>query len=153
MSAQPEQQQPMFNIEKLYIKDISLEVPNAPQIFLEQTQPQIEIQLQKSSTAMDDDYYEASLMVTVTAKIGDKTMFLAEVRQAGVFQLRNFSPADIELLVNIGCPNVLFPYAREAISDIILRAGFVPVLLNPVNFEALYQEEQRKKNEAAPATH
>jgi preprotein translocase subunit SecB len=154
MSEAPDQaQQPIFSIEKLYVKDLSLEIPNAPQIFLEREAPQVDIQLHHSASTVEDGLYESVLTVTVTAKIGEKTVFLVEAGQAGIFTIRNVPQADIEPVLGITCPSILFPYAREVISDAVMRAGFPPVLLNPVNFEALYQAQKQAAAEqvAAPA--
>jgi len=154
MSEAPDQaQQPIFSIEKLYVKDLSLEIPNAPQIFLEREAPQVDIQLHHSASTVEDGLYESVLTVTVTAKIGEKTVFLVEAGQAGIFSIRNVPQADIEPVLGITCPSILFPYAREVISDAVVRAGFPPVLLNPVNFEALYQAQKQAATEqvAAPA--
>ena len=130
---------PVFAIEKLYIKDLSVEVPNAPQIFLEQESPQVDIQLRSEGQGLGDGMFEVVLTVTVTAKLEDeKTVFLVEAGQAGVFQIRNVPDENLEPLLAIACPNVLFPYAREVISSAIARAGFAPVVLQPVNVEALY---------------
>ncbi len=130
---------PSFAIEKLYVKDISLEVPNAPEIFLESEGPEIGIQLQTAVAALGDDAYEVTLTTTVTAKLGEeKTVFLVEVGQAGIFRVRNVPEDNMAPLLSIACPNILFPYAREVVSDIVSRAGFAPVVLQPVNFEALY---------------
>lgn len=144
------QTQLTFNIEKIYVKDASIEVPNAPDIFLERVQPQIEVQLHHESNRLEkqDGYFQCAITVTVTAKVAEKTMFLVEVTQAGIFQIRNVPPGDLEPVLAIGCPNILFPYARESISDLISRAGFPAILLNPVNFEALYQA--KKQQESAP---
>lgn len=140
-----ENTQPVFSIEKVYVKDLSLEVPNAPQIFLERENPQINVQLRTDGNAVDDGLFEVVLTVTVAAKLGeDRSVFLVEVAQAGVFQIRNIPEGDLEPVMMIGCPNILFPYAREAVSDAITRAGFQPVLLAPVNFEALYQSRQQQ---------
>ena len=136
-------QQPVFSIEKIYVKDASLEIPNAPQIFLERESPQVDVQLSTSSESVSEAIYQAGLTVTVTAKLGDKTMFLVEVTQAGIFSLRNIPESDLPAVLGIACPNILFPYVRETISDLVTRAGFPPVLLNPVNFEALYQQQQQ----------
>ena len=135
-----DQQQPVFNIEKIYVKDLSLEVPNAPQVFMATEAPQLEVQLANSVKAVDGALYEVTLNVTVTAKAGDKTMFLVEAAQAGIFQIRNVPQGDLDPILGMVCPNVLFPYARETISDTVNRAGFPPVLLAPVNFEALYHQ-------------
>ena len=145
-------QQPSFNIEKIYVKDLSVEVPNAPQIFLERDAPGIELQLQTSGGLISDNAYEVLLTVTVTAKAGDKTFFLVEAGQAGIFRLENIPAQDVDPILAIACPNILFPYARETISDAVNRAGFPPVLLSPVNFEALYQqrlEAEKQKTEGA----
>jgi preprotein translocase subunit SecB len=134
----------VFSIEKIYVKDLSLEVPNAPRIFLEREQPKIDVQLQTKSAALDERLHEVTLTVTITAAIQDKTMFLVEAVQAGIFQTRNANAQELELILAIGCPNILFPYARETISDVVTRAGFPPVILNPVNFETLYRERQKQ---------
>jgi preprotein translocase subunit SecB len=135
-----EQQQPVFSIEKIYVKDLSVELPNAPQCFLEREAAQIEVQLGSSGTAIGEGTFEVSLTATVTAKVGDKTQFLVEVAQAGIFLIQNVPEADIEPIIAVACPNILFPYAREAVSDCVTRAGFPPVLLTPVNFEAVYRQ-------------
>ena len=139
---------PVFQIEKVYVKDLSLEIPNAPQVFLEREAPQIEVQLRSEGSSVDEGLYEVVLNVTVTAKVGEKTMFLVEAGEAGIFQLRNIPAADLDPVLSIACPNILFPYARETISDLVVRAGFPPVLLSPVNFEAMYQ--QRMAQAGAP---
>lgn len=139
-------QAPVFSIEKLYVKDLSLEVPNAPRIFLERDNPQINVQLRTEAAGVDEGVYEVTLTVTVSAKLADeRTVFLVEVAQAGIFQIRNIPEGDLEPVTMIGCPNILFPYAREAISDAVTRAGFQPVVLAPVNFEALYQAQQQSE--------
>ena len=130
---------PSFAIEKLYVKDMSLEVPNAPEIFLESESPEIGLQLQTAVTALGEDAFEVTLTTTVTAKLGEeKTVFLVEVAQAGIFRVRNVPEDNLAPLLSIACPNILFPYAREVVSDVVSRAGFAPVVLQPVNFEALY---------------
>jgi len=136
-------QQPVFNIEKVYVKDASLEAPHAPQIFLEPAQPQLEVQLATAATRAADGLYESVVTITVTAKAGDKTCFLVEVAQAGLFQIRNVPEADLEPILGIACANILFPYARESVADLIARAGFPPVHLAPMNFEAMYAARQQ----------
>ena len=133
-----EQEAPLFAIEKLYIKDLSLEVPNAPAIYLESESPEVGLQLQTGVQRLAEDAFEVTLTVTVTAKIGEKTVFLVEVGQAGIFRVRNVPEDNLAPLLSIACPNILFPYAREVVSDVVSRAGFAPVVLQPVNFEALY---------------
>lgn len=143
-----EQQQPVFTIEKIYAKDLSIEVPNAPQIFLDHNQPEVSVQLHSGGEGIADDTYHVVLTVTVTAKIADKTMFLVEVGQGGVFQIKNVPQEDIDPILSIACPNILFPYARESVSDAVSRAGFMPVVLAPVNFEAIYQQRLQQQRHA-----
>ena len=136
-----EELQPVFSVERLYVKDLSLEVPHAPQIFLEQGEPEVDMRVSTGNTKLEDGFY--SVDVTVTAKLNEeRTMFLNEVTQSGIFRLENIPEEDVQLLLGVACPNILFPYAREAISNSVTRAGFPPVLLAPINFEAIYQEQQ-----------
>jgi preprotein translocase subunit SecB len=145
------QQQPIFGIEKIYVKDLSLEIPHAPDVFLTGEQPQVDVQLHNEGALIGEGLYQVVLTVTVTAKAGEKTMFLVEVAQAGIFQIRNVPETDLEPLLATACPNILFPYARETVSDVISRAGFPPVYLAPVNFEAIYlQRLQQAQEQAAP---
>lgn len=141
--------QPVFSIEKVYVKDLSLEIPNAPQVFLEREAPTVDIQLHHNSSGVEDGVYETVLTVTVTAKVKEKTLFLVEAAQAGIFVARNIPAAELEAVLAIACPNILFPYVREAISDIVVRAGFPPVILSPVNFEAIYQAQRDPQPTAA----
>lgn len=150
-----QQDVPVFNIEKIYVRDMSLEVPNAPQIYLQREAPTVGIELQHRANQVEDGIFEAVVTITVTSKIEDKVVFLAEVAQAGIFQVRNVPQEAMESLLGITCPNVLFPYAREAISDMVTRAGFPPVVLNPINFEALFIQQKQQQAVQAPdgATH
>ena len=141
-----EQSQPVFAIEKIYVRDLSLEIPNAPNIFLERETPEINLQLGTKSQSIDQGLYEVLLTVTVTAKIKDKMMFLVEVQQAGIFRIRNLPDGELDPVLGIGCPNILFPYLREVVSDIVTRAGFPAVILNPVNFEAIYHQKKSEMN-------
>ena len=143
--------QPSFQIEKVYVKDLSLEIPHAPQVFVQQTQPQLEVQIQTNAAQFAEGYYECSVTATVTAKTGDRTLFLAEVVQAGIFSVRNVPAQEIDPLLGIGCPTILFPYLRESISDLVTRGGFPPVLLNPVSFEALYMQRLQQGAAQRPA--
>jgi preprotein translocase subunit SecB len=148
-----QQAQPIFSIEKLYVKDLSLEVPNAPQVYLETAQPEVEMQIHTEAQPIGDGYYENVLTVTVTAKVENRTYFLAEAAQAGLFMIRNIPNEDIEPILGMACPNILFPYVREAISDLVTRAGFPPVVLAPINFEQLYmQRQQQSTTQDAPTT-
>ncbi|MFQ6332635.1 protein-export chaperone SecB [Methylophilus sp. 3sh_L] len=142
---------PIFSIEKLYVHDASIEVPNAPAIFTERTTPQINVELGNAAQQVEDGIFNVSIKVTVTAKIEDKTAFLVEVNQSGIFAIRNVPQENMEPILAVACPNILFPYAREAISDMVTRAGFMPVLLNPINFEALYLQQQQQAAQAAGA--
>jgi len=149
-----EQQQPVFSIEKIFVKDISVEVPNAPGIFLTRETPQVDVQIHTQGGVVDEGVFEVVLTVTVTAKVeGEKVMFLVEAAQAGVFTLRNIPQQDLEPLLGITCPNILFPYAREVVSDLVSRAGFPPVILSPVNFEAMYAQGHAQADESAGTTH
>ncbi len=144
------EQQPAFNIEKIYVRDLSLEIPHAPGIFLEREAPQVNLQLNTRSESLDNGLYEVQVVVTVTAKIKEKVMFLVEAHQSGIFRIQNVPENDLAPVLGIGCPNILFPYLRETISDTVARAGFPPVILNPVNFEVIYnQSQQRAQSEAA----
>jgi preprotein translocase subunit SecB len=139
------EQQASFNIEKLYVKDLSLELPNAPQVFMQTESPQLDVQIHNESQNVSDSLYEVVVTVTVTAKAGEKTLFLAEVAQAGLFSIVNVPAEELEPLLGIGCPTILYPYVREAVSDLVTRGGFPPVLLAPVSFEALYLQRQQQQ--------
>ena len=144
--AQPQsaqQQQATFQIEKLYVKDLSLEIPHAPGIFTEQVQPEIQVLINTEAQQFGEGYYEVTVTATVTAKMGERTLFLAEVEQAGIFSVRNVPAADIGPLLGIACPTVVFPYLRETMSDVITRGGFPPLLLAPLSFEQLYLQQQQ----------
>jgi preprotein translocase subunit SecB len=139
-----------FSIEKIYVKDLSLENPGAPQSFQLTEPPQVEIGLRTRTDQVQQDVYECVLTVTVTARAGDKTIFLIEVSQAGVFGIRGVPPDQLQPIIAIHCPTVLFPYVRETIADATMRAGFPPVHLAPINFEVLYQQ-QVAQAQAQPA--
>ena len=144
---------PVFNIEKTYVRDLSLEVPNAPHAFLETEAPEVAIQLQTQATPVGEGLFESVVGVTVTAKVGEKTIFLVELKQAGIFRIENVPQEDLDPILAIACPNILFPFAREVVADAVNRAGFPPVLLAPVNFEAVYQQRAAEAQQAAqPAT-
>lgn len=146
--------QPQFVIEKIYVKDASLEIPNAPEIFLERAQPELEFAFRNEGKAIGNDYHEVVLTATVTAKLKDgdqKTVFLIEASQGGIFLVRGVPEADLELIYAITCPTILLPYLRESVSDLAVRGGFPPVFLAPMNFEALYRQRQQAEGQAAPA--
>ncbi len=138
-------------LQKVYIKDASFEAPSAPQIFQEQGQPQVQLNLQQQVGTLAENVYEVVLAVTVTCKLGEKTAYLAEVQQAGVFGVMGFDDPSRDAVLATYCPNVLFPYARQAVSDLIQNGGFPPFLLQPINFEALYAEQMRRQAEGATA--
>ncbi|MCL2523148.1 MAG: protein-export chaperone SecB [Betaproteobacteria bacterium] len=144
-------EQPLFGIEKIYVKDLSVEVPNAPEIFLEREAPQIEVQLNTAGRRVGEQIYDVVLTVTVTAKLGEKTVYLVEVGHGGIFRIQNIPQEQIEPLVAVACPNILFPYARETVSDAIVRAGFPPLVLQPVNFEGMYMQRLQEQQQAAAA--
>jgi preprotein translocase subunit SecB len=132
---------PTFSIEKIYLKDLSVEVPNAPEVFLEKEAPSMEVNINSAARTVQEAMYEVVLSVTITARIKEKTVFLVEVAQAGVFQIRHVPQQDMGPLLGIACPNTLFPYVRETISTVTSRAGFQPVLLAPMSFENIYQQQ------------
>ncbi len=144
--------QPVFSMEKIYVKDISLEIPHAPQIFLQHDSPQIDVQLHTQAAPVEEGVFEVAVTTTVTAKVGEKVLFLIEAKQAGIFQIHNLPDGELEPVLAVMCPNILFPYLREVVSDVAVRAGFAPVLLNPINFDVLYQQQKQQQAEAAKAT-
>lgn len=142
--------QPEFAIQKLYVRDLSLECPNLPEIFQEAYGPQVEMEMNAKNRQLADGLHEVVLSLTVTAKQGEKVAYLAEVHQAGLFTIKNLDPMSMRHAVQAFAPNILFPYAREAISDLVTRGGFPPLLLQPVNFDALFaQQLQREQAQAA----
>lgn len=136
-----EELQPQLGLERIYTKDISFEVPNT-EVFTKQWQPETDVSISTSDNDLDEDYKEVVLTVSVTAKLGESVAFIAEVQQAGIFLMRNISEADMPHLLQAYCPNILFPYAREAISDIVARGSFPQLLLAPVNFEQAFLQSQ-----------
>ena len=142
-----------LTVQKIYVKDTSFEVPGAPQIFQEQGQPQVQLNLAQKVNNFSDGNYEIVLTVTVTCKIGEKTAYLAEVQQAGVFGLTGFEQQNLEAVLATYCPHTLYPYARQAIAGLILQGGFPPFVLQPINFEQLYSDQIRRRNqEQLPAS-
>ena len=141
-----EESQPGFALEKLYLKDVSVEVPNSPEIFTSREAPKVSVELNNEAKPLADGYYEIALQITVTSKIGEQTAFVVDIVQAGIFVIKNIPEDGLEAVIAITCPNILFPYAREAISNFTVKAGFNPVQLQPINFEALYMQEKQKKD-------
>ena len=140
-----------LSLQKVYVKDASFEAPGAPQVFQEQGQPQVQLNLQQQVTSIGENVFEVVLSVTVTCKLGEKTAYLAEVQQAGIFGMAGFEASGRDAVLATYCPNVLFPYARQIVSDLIQSGGFPPFLLQPINFEGLYAEQMRRQAEGAPA--
>jgi len=150
MSDVQPQQQATFQIEKVYVKDLSLEIPHAPGIFTEQVQPEIQVQINTEAQQFGEGFYEVTVTATVTAKMDERTIFLAEAEQAGIFSLRNVPAAEMGPLLGIACPTVIFPYLRETMSDLITRGGFPPLLLAPLSFEQLYLQQQQQAAQKGP---
>jgi len=133
---------PVFQIQRVYLKDLSLEQPNSPQILLEQQQPQVDINLALSAESISEGLYEVCVTATVTTKVGDRTLFLVEAKQAGIFEIRNLPQEQVQGVVSVVCPQILYPYLRAIVSDLCTRAGFPPILLTEVNFQAMYEAQQ-----------
>ncbi|MHB1273304.1 MAG: protein-export chaperone SecB [Rhodanobacter sp.] len=149
--------QPQLVVQKIYVKDVSFEAPNAPQIFHdidERDQPQVQLNLGQKATDLGNSLFEVVLSLTLTCTVGQRTAYLAEVEQAGLFGISGFNEADQAGIIGSYCPNLLFPYARQVISSLVLEGGFPPFLLQPINFDALFAEQQRRMagGDEAPAT-
>ena len=140
---------PVFQIQRIYLKDLSLEQPNSPQILLEQAQPQVDINLGLAAAPVNDGIYEVSVTATVTTKVNDKTLFLVEAKQAGIFEIRNIPDDQLQPIIGIACPQIVYPYLRAVVSDVCTRAGFPPVLLAEVNFQAMFEAQQQQQAAAA----
>ena len=136
---------PAFTVEKIYVKDVSFEVPGAPAIFTENVQPELQLNLNQRVQRLGENAFEVVLGVTLTCKAGDKTAYVAEVQQAGIFGLMGLDPQAVDVLLGTQCPNILFPYVRQLVSDLVQAGGFPPFFLQPINFEALYAESLRQR--------
>ncbi len=135
-------QTPVFQIQRMYLKDLSLEQPNSPGILLEQEQPTVDIQLGLGAEAIADGVYEVAVTATVTTKVADKVLFLVEAKQAGIFEIRNIPGDQLDQIIGIACPGIVYPYLRAIVSDVCTRAGFPPVMLAEVNFQAMYEAQR-----------
>ena len=133
---------PMFQIQRIYLKDLSLEQPNSPQVLLEQGQPAVEINLTLGAEPIGEGVYEVTVTATVTTKVNDKVLFLVEAKQGGIFEIRNLPDEQLQPIIGIACPGIIYPYLRAIVSDVCTRAGFPPVLLAEVNFQAMYEAQQ-----------
>ncbi|MBS0391942.1 MAG: protein-export chaperone SecB [Comamonadaceae bacterium] len=139
---------PVFQIQRVYLKDLSLEQPNSPAILLEQEQPSVDIQLGVQATPVAEGIFEVAVTATVQTKIKDKTVFLVEAKQAGIFEIRNVPEEQMGAIVGIACPQIVYPYLRASVADTITRAGFPPVHLAEINFQAMYEQQQAAAAEA-----
>ena len=133
-------QAPVFAIQRVYLKDLSVEIPHAPRIFLETQQPNVEVQMDVGSEQIAEGIYESTVTITITTKVGDKVAFLVEAKQGGIFEIRNVPEAQMPLLINVVCPNIVYPYLRSNVADTVQRTGFPPIHLAEINFEGLYQQ-------------
>ncbi len=148
-AAQAEAPAAQLGIQRIYVKDISFEAPNSPKVFSEEWKPTVDIQLNNNARTLEANVHEVVLAVTVTVKFSDKTVYLVEVHQAGIFNITGVPDQHLPAMAATVCPNILFPYAREAISDLVTRGGFPQLLLAPVNFDALYSQEMQRQQQAA----
>ncbi len=136
-------QAPVFQLQRMYLKDLSLEQPNSPQILLEQQQPQVDIQLGMQAESIADGMFEVSVTATVTTKVGERVLFLVEAKQAGIFEIRNLPSENVQGILGVVCPQMIYPYLRAIVSDVCTRAGFPPILLAEVNFQAMFEAQQQ----------
>ncbi len=143
---------PVFQIQRVYLKDLSLEQPNSPNILLEQEQPSVDIQLGVEATPVVEGIFEVAVTATVQTKIQDKTVFLVEAKQAGIFEIRNVPEDQMGVVIGVACPQIIYPYLRGNVADTITRAGFPPVHLAEINFQAMYEQQQQAAAEAASNT-
>ena len=144
-------QDPVFQIQRVYLKDLSLEQPNSPAILLEQEQPTVDIQLGVDAQPVTDGIFEITVSATVQTKIGDRTVFLVEAKQAGIFEIRNLPEDQMAPILGIACPQIVYPYLRGNVADVIQRGGFPPVHLAEINFQAMYEQQQAQAAVATPA--
>ncbi|CAN7567653.1 protein-export chaperone SecB [Polaromonas sp. LjRoot131] len=142
---------PVFQIQRVYLKDVSLEQPNSPEILLNQEQPSVDIQLGVGATPIAEGLFEVAVTATVQTRIADKTVFLVEAKQAGIFEIRNVPPEQLGSILGIACPQIVYPYLRGNVADVIQRGGFPPVHMAEINFQAMYEQQQAEAAAAAPA--
>jgi preprotein translocase subunit SecB len=144
--------EPVFQIQRVYLKDVSLEQPNSPEILLQTEQPNVDIQLGVETKPVADGLYEVTVTATVHTKIQEKTVFMVEAKQAGIFEVRNIDAEQLGSVLGIACPQIVYPYLRGNVADLIQRAGFPPVHLAEINFQAMYQQQVEAASQAAPQT-
>ncbi len=142
---------PVFQIQRVYLKDVSLEQPNSPQILLNQEQPGVDIQLGVDASPVADGMFEVCVTATVHTKIGDKTVFMVEAKQAGIFEIRNMQADQLGSILGIACPQIVYPYLRSNVADVIQRGGFPPVHMAEINFQAMYEQQQQQQQQAEAA--
>lgn len=147
--SETENSQPQFVIQRIYLKDLSFETPNTPTIFNGQGEAAVNIDLNSGAARLEESIYEVVLSLTVTSKLGDKVAYLVEVKQAGIFTLSGFSEADLNGMLHSFCPNILFPYVREAISDVVSKGSFPQLILAPINFDAVYAQHLKQQQAAS----
>ncbi|GAA3988629.1 protein-export chaperone SecB [Comamonas faecalis] len=143
---------PVFQIQRVYLKDLSLEQPNSPAILLEQVQPNVDIQLGVQANNVVEGIFEICVTATVHTKVGEKTMFLVEAKQAGIFEIRNIPQEQMNAVVGVACPQIIYPYLRGNVADVINRAGFPPVHLAEINFQTMFEQQQLAQADEASAT-
>jgi preprotein translocase subunit SecB len=151
MADSQDNQDPIFQIQRVYLKEASLEQPNSPAILLEQQQPSVDIQLGVEAAQAAEGVFEVCVTATVTTKLQDKTVFLVEVKQAGIFEIRNLPPEQMNAVMGIACPQIVYPYLRGNVADIVTRAGFPPVHLAEINFQAMYEQQQAQLQQEEPS--
>ena len=144
--------EPVFQIQRVYLKDVSLEQPNSPEILMQQEQPSVDIQLGVETKPVVEGIFEVTVTATVHTKIQDKTVFMVEAKQAGIFEVRNIDAEQLGSILGIACPQIVYPYLRGNVADVIQRAGFPPVHLAEINFQAMYQQQVEAASQAAPQT-
>jgi preprotein translocase subunit SecB len=140
---------PEFRIQRVYLKDLSLEQPNSPEILLVASEPQIQVEIDVAVKPLSTEIFETIVLVTVTAKVDSKVLFLVEAKQAGIFEFHNIPPEQMDMMLGITCPTILYPYLRSNVADIISRAGFQPIHLNEINFHAMYEHRLKQAQQAA----
>lgn len=149
MADEPQQATGQLAIQRLYVKDLSFEAPNSPAVFTQQVQPNADVQYNNQASKVGDDTYEVVLTVTVTVKAEERTVYLVEVQQAGLFVIKGFEDDQVQVILGTACPNALYPFAREAVCDIVVKGGFPQLLLAPVNFEMIYAQEMQRRQQQA----
>ncbi|OZG71784.1 protein-export chaperone SecB [Hahella sp. CCB-MM4] len=149
MAEEQNPQQPKFALQRIYLKDLSFESPNAPATFQQEWKPQVNMDLNTENNQLSENQWEVTLTLTITAKVGDKSAFLVEIQQAGVFLIEGLNPQQLAQTLGAFCPNLLFPYARETVDTMVVKGSFPALMLQPVNFDAIYAEAVRRKQQAA----